>query len=477
VNRSAAAYLALVLTAFAAFGQTAANPGAATRPRAARPAALFDAGLGRGVNFGNMLEAPNEGDWGLTVQEVFFDRVVDAGMDHIRLPISWTHHAGLTPPYTIDPVFMARVNWCVDEALSRGLKIIVNVHHYDALNADPVAEKPRALAIWGQIATAMQGRPEGVYFEVLNEPHGAFNDDPALWNAFLADALAVIRQTNPTRRVLAGPVRWNSIGALSSFDPPPDHRLIATVHFYDPFEFTHQGATWVDPSPPVGTTWTGETPRIGSPWANWSRGTAVAPTPTGLGVTYQQGWAGLFCHRDTPVPGLRRIVFGVDRAVSLRVVAASDGWEEAVTVQTAATPAEYTVDLPAGLPPVDRVILQNATPNPVGEFVLTGLRIETDRRGPNRIEPIVMTAREDIERALGRAARWAERRELPLYLGEFGAFSAADMDSRARWTRAVRESAEQHGMGWGYWELAAGFGFYDPQADAFRKPLLGALTD
>ena len=128
--------------------------------RTAGPAREFDASrapkqptpLGRGVNFGNMLEAPFEGAWGLSVEERFFDVARDAGMAHIRLPVSWTHHAQASPPYAIDPLFMDRVEWCVDQALARGLKIIVNTHHYDELNADPAAETPRALAIWSQIS-------------------------------------------------------------------------------------------------------------------------------------------------------------------------------------------------------------------------------------------------------------------------------------------------------------------------------------
>src|SRR5688500_8874714 len=35
--------------------------------------------LQRGINMGNMLEAPNEGEWGLTVQEEYFDLIKEAG--------------------------------------------------------------------------------------------------------------------------------------------------------------------------------------------------------------------------------------------------------------------------------------------------------------------------------------------------------------------------------------------------------------
>nr|PZN10305.1 MAG: hypothetical protein DIU64_06370 [Caldicoprobacter oshimai] len=36
-----------------------------------------------------------------------------------------------------------------------------------------------------------------------------------------------------------------------------DRNIIATFHYYTPFWFTHQGAGWVNPSPPVGKKWEG----------------------------------------------------------------------------------------------------------------------------------------------------------------------------------------------------------------------------
>lgn len=47
----------------------------------------------RGVNMGNMLEAPNEGDWGLFVKEEYFDTIKEAGFDFVRLPVRWSTHA------------------------------------------------------------------------------------------------------------------------------------------------------------------------------------------------------------------------------------------------------------------------------------------------------------------------------------------------------------------------------------------------
>ena len=50
--------------------------------------------LGRGVNFGNALEAPVEGEWGMVIEEGYFDLVKQAGLNSLRIPTRWTSHVG-----------------------------------------------------------------------------------------------------------------------------------------------------------------------------------------------------------------------------------------------------------------------------------------------------------------------------------------------------------------------------------------------
>ena len=73
------------------------------------------------------------------------------------------------------------------------------------------------------------------------------------------------------------------------------------------------------------------------------------------------------------------------------------------------------------------------------------------------------------------AAQWAKENHRPIYLGEFGSYSKADMDSRGKWTRAVVHEAEARGFSWAYWEFGAGFGAYDRDKKQWRQPLLDAL--
>jgi endoglucanase len=82
----------------------------------------------------------------------------------------------------------------------------------------------------------------------------------------------------------------------------------------------------------------------------------------------------------------------------------------------------------------------------------------------------------DVRKAFDKAAAWAKKHNRPVFLGEFGAFSAADMPSRARWTAFITREAEKRGWSWTYWEFCSGFGAYDPKAKAWRAPLKEALV-
>jgi endoglucanase len=210
--------------------------------------------FGRCVNLGNMLEAPNEGEWGLVVQEDFFATIADAGFTAVRIPTKWSGHADANPPYTIHPTFLVRITEVVNWALDAGLQVILNIHHYDEIMVTPDAHTARVIALWEQIATHFSAYPDALAFELLNEPFGALTD--AKWNALYPQLITTIRQTNPTRRIVFGGTWWNSFDTLDELILPADKsNLIATFHYYLPFEFTHQGAEWVDGS----NAWLGQT--------------------------------------------------------------------------------------------------------------------------------------------------------------------------------------------------------------------------
>ncbi|MEM7134903.1 MAG: glycoside hydrolase family 5 protein [Chloroflexota bacterium] len=212
--------------------------------------------LGRGVNLGNALEAPNEGEWGMTLEADFFRLIAEAGFSTVRVPIRWSAHASETEPYTIDETFFERIDWVIEQAKANNLNAIINMHHYGEIMSEPNAHSERFLALWSQIANRYQNEPPTLLFELLNEPHNALSS--SRWNELLAAGIAQVRQTNPTRAIIVGPVQWNSISELPWLELPNDPNLIVTFHYYAPFEFTHQGAEWVDGANAwLGTDWSG----------------------------------------------------------------------------------------------------------------------------------------------------------------------------------------------------------------------------
>ncbi len=212
--------------------------------------------VGRCVNMGNHLEPPSEGEWGgKKIDKADFQRIAKAGFKTIRLPVRWSTRAEAEAPHTIDPAFMKRVKTVVADARAAGLNVILNSHHFEEIHKDPSpANIARLAGMWKQVAAEFANQPEAhLWFEIENEPHDKFNDSNLL--DVLNPALAEIRKTNPTRAVIIGGEFWSGINSLKTLKLPDDPNIVPTFHYYDPFNFTHQGATWVDPAPPVGRSY------------------------------------------------------------------------------------------------------------------------------------------------------------------------------------------------------------------------------
>lgn len=309
------------------------------------PAFEMNERLGRGINMGNCFEAPTETEWGNPWKPEYFKIMAELGFKHVRLPVRWEPAARsmAIAPYTIEPAFLDRIQQVVDTALKYNLHIIVNMHHHEALYENPTAQKERFLSMWYQIADRFKSHSDKLLFEVLNEPHG--NVSAEVWNELFADALAEIRKTNPTRVVLMGVAEYGGLGAIAKLQLPDDEYIILSPHYYNPFNFTHQGADWVDGS----DAW------LGTKW------------------------------NDT----------------------------------------------------------------------------EADR--------------ETVASEFSFAKQFSETNHIPIHVGEFGAFSTADIESRERWTTFLARWFEENNMSWAYWEFSAGFGIYNPTTKVLNTPLVDAL--
>lgn len=300
--------------------------------------------IGRCINLGNALEAPDIGQWGVDLKEEFFQLIAEKGFNSVRVPIRWNTHASLVAPYSIYESFFQVIDWVINNSIQNGLYVIINFHHYDELYEDPDGHRERFLELWQQVCNRYTGYPDSLIFEILNEPHG--NLTVTKWNSLLAAAHAQIRASHPERTIIVGPAEWGGVSALNNLMlPEDDDNLILTVHYYNPFQFTHQGAGWVDGS----DAW------LGTKWRN---------------TTMERQY------------------------------------------------------------------------------------VQTD---------------------MARVIDYSQEHNIPVFMGEFGAYSAADIQSRVRWTNYIPRFFEEKGFSWAYWEFCSGFGIYNADNKTWNDGLLYAL--
>lgn len=218
--------------------------------------------IGRGINFGNALEAPNEGEWGLVIKESYIQAVADAGFNSVRLPICWSAHMSTSAPYTINAAFLQRVdevmNWC----LARNLAVIITIHHFDNLYnyPDNAVYKGMLFSIWHQLSDHYRTVDhERLFFEVLNEPEVNLTADK--WNVIMPQLIDSIRAKDSDRTLIIDGPDYAYHGSLIYLKIPiSEQNVIVSTRYYLPYEFAQQGAwwsNWIDLNQFLGTTWSG----------------------------------------------------------------------------------------------------------------------------------------------------------------------------------------------------------------------------
>jgi aryl-phospho-beta-D-glucosidase BglC (GH1 family) len=200
--------------------------------------------LGRGVNvlgYDPIWSEPAKGRFRMQL----FERIRTGGFQHVRINLHAFAH--LDKENRLDPGWLITLDAVIEAATRAGLLVILDEHDFQFCGKTPDTCRVKLLAVWEQLSIRYKDAPDSVLFEILNEPSEKLT--PELWNALLVEGLAVIRRTNPARPVIIGPGQYSNIRALGTLVlPADDANIIATVHYYDPFRFTHQGTTWTNPS-------------------------------------------------------------------------------------------------------------------------------------------------------------------------------------------------------------------------------------
>ncbi|MGQ1891923.1 cellulase family glycosylhydrolase [Thermophagus sp. OGC60D27] len=220
-----------------------------------------------GWNLGNSLEAiqvnggvysGNETSWGNpVVTRQLIDSVAGAGFNTIRIPVSWSHKIVEESTWEISRSWLERVEEVVNYAMDNDLFVIINIHWDGGWLDHPYDDRQDEInvklsALWRQIAVHFRDYDDRLLFAGTNEVHveGDYSDPSTenveVQNSFNQTFVDAVRSTGGrnTYRFLVVQAYNTNIGyAVEHMVMPDDdteNRLLAEVHFYDPYDFTLQ---------------------------------------------------------------------------------------------------------------------------------------------------------------------------------------------------------------------------------------------
>ena len=233
--------------------------------------------MGRGINLGNVLSAPVEGNWSGAATEQYFIDVANAGFNNVRIPIDFfgtrtsgdtsqysgeanTTFTGSRADFTVNGYYLDRLEEVIGWGLNQNLVIVLDFHgatlksefiytfdeseneYTDPTSAKRAADLAKFYSIWEQIANRFKDYSDDLIFEVINEPY--FHISAAEMNDLNSEVISIIRSSggnNLTRKVIVTGGTKTSYEAITTIDPQvinSDNYLIATFHYYRPFNFT-----------------------------------------------------------------------------------------------------------------------------------------------------------------------------------------------------------------------------------------------
>lgn len=168
------------------------------------------------------------------------------GFDNVRLSIDATPLEKYPRGQDgLNAEFVARLDHAVDAMLAQGLAVQIDLHPESSYK-QPLRSSDGAVdrltMLWRRLAAHYAGcDPERVFFEIMNEPEV---NDAYRWAGIQARLAAAIRESAPRQTIIATGPNYSDIVDLLAMHPLADGNVIYNFHFYDPHEFTHQGAGW-----------------------------------------------------------------------------------------------------------------------------------------------------------------------------------------------------------------------------------------
>jgi endoglucanase len=162
------------------------------------------------------------------------------GFKSIRLPVAFKYFESKNIPVA---AVLTKIDKVVKQCRVYGLKLIIDYHYGELNDNNYLTEPPVIIKTWLMLTARYKNESaDNLFFELYNEPPPM---NPGTWKDAAYNIATAIRKIDKKRTLIIGASNFNSIYELSRTVRLADENIIYTVHFYEPFLFTHQGATWV----------------------------------------------------------------------------------------------------------------------------------------------------------------------------------------------------------------------------------------
>lgn len=168
----------------------------------------------------------------------------EMGFDSVRLgvePSLVVRHGQLNPA---NPEAVAHLDRSIDRALANHLAVMLCVFPDDDYKRNLATERgvDDFVLLWRVLAAHFSKTdPDKVFFELMNEPEV---QDPYRWMGVQARLVEAIRGVDSDHTIIATAANYSSLPDLLQLEPLRDANVIYNFHFYEPYQFTHQGASW-----------------------------------------------------------------------------------------------------------------------------------------------------------------------------------------------------------------------------------------
>lgn len=195
-------------------------------------------------------------DWQRDVTPRMLEVLAEQGFDFVRMPTDPGPLLAYGPGADQDQL-IAGIRTATKTALDAGLKVVVDLHPLPRGDETGGMEDilgdlwPEYVALVGRLAADLATLPQDrVALELLNEPtfdcEAVYAGAEPRWPAMQAELVAAVRATAPDLTIVLTGACWGQANALASLDPSliDDDAVLWTFHSYEPFLFSHQGATW-----------------------------------------------------------------------------------------------------------------------------------------------------------------------------------------------------------------------------------------